>query len=211
MSSVSKYLFLLAVVSFSALADPTPVDPEILIDVGFGSPGITVPPGVNSVQPCGSNSCTYDFINDTGGIITGFRFQTTVNTGLSSSLFTCSDPKMYFLGCSANYTSATGNLEYVFTGVKPPDGDENITQDTEFFEQEGIPVGGDFVITLNGWQQNTEIFPNNGTPLQLDNAFTATPEPSQLVLLAVASLLLVSIAGIVRRREKRKEASIPTA
>jgi hypothetical protein len=208
MRSICQYLFLLAAISFSALADPTPVDPEILIDEGFGSPGITVPPGINQVQPCGSLSCTYDFINDTGGVITSFRFATTVNTGLSPSLFTCSDPKMYFLGCSANYTPTTGSLEYLFTGVKPPDGDENISLDTEFGEQEGIPVGGDFVITLKGWEPNAALFPN-GTP-QLSNGFTATPEPSQLLLLAVASLLLVSIVEIIRLKAKRK-ANNPTA
>src|SRR5690349_1678345 len=117
-------------------------DPQILIDTGGDSIGISI--GINQVQPCGSSSCTYDFFNDTGAIITSFTFQTTVNANLSpenQASFTCADPGGYFLGCSTDYTSATGKLRYLFAGVNPSDGDEGQFSffESEVGEQEGIP------------------------------------------------------------------------
>lgn len=218
MRSVSQYLFLLAAVSFSALANPTPSDPEILIDIGCCSDSLSTQ--FNNIQPNGSATTVFDdFKNDTGGIVTSLTFSMTIAKGLNSdqisSGFSCPSPMLkYFLSCATPYDPISGLLQYQFFGVNPADGDDDATDPAS--EQEGIPIGGDFKITLQGWTVDATVGDEN-TPLfdqatfQFDNTFTATPEPSQLVLLAVASLLLVSIAGIIRRREKRKEESIPTA
>ena len=212
MRSVSQYLFLLAAVSFSALANPTPSDPEILIDIGDAPFNLST--DFNAIQPDGTTqSLAFDFHNDTGGIVTSLTFNTTINKNLSdTSAFNCPADPGYFFFCKVNYDGPSGALQYQFFGVDPPEGDENfaLSGDNEFGEHEGIPIGGDFKITLEGWTVGPDTASLYATLPQFDNTFTATPEPSQLVLLAVASLLLVSIAGIIRRREKRKEESIST-
>jgi hypothetical protein len=193
------------------LANPTPTDPEILIDIGCCSDSLQNQ--FNEVQPDGtSTSLVFDFKNDTGGIVTSLTFDTTINKSLSqdqiNSGFGCPEDSHYFLSCDTPYDPTTGALQYRFFGVNPADGDE-MSGDTEFGEYEGIPLGGDFKVTLQGWTtgatagDGTALF--NGVP-KLSNGFTA-PEPSQLLLLAVECLLLVSIAGIIRRRAKRKENS----
>jgi hypothetical protein len=218
MRSVCPYLFLLAAVCFSALADPTPSDPEILIDIGCCSDSLSTQ--FNNIQPNGNFTTVFDnFKNDTGGIVTSLTFTMTIAKGLTSdqisSGFSCPSPMVkYFLSCATPYDAGSGLLQYEFFGVNPADGDDNASDPPT--EQEGIPVGGDFKITLVGWTAGATVGDNN-TPLfdqssfHFNNTFTATPEPSQIVLLVVASLLLVSIAGIIRRREKRKEESIPSA
>jgi hypothetical protein len=219
MRSVWQYLILLAAVSLSALADPTPVDPEILIDIGCCSSSLSTQ--FNIVQPDGNASTVFDFKNDTNKIVTSLTFSTTIKKGLTDaeiqSGFSCPSPTIqgYFLFCAISYDKIGGGLTYQFDGVKPSDGDENVAifHDTEFGEHEGVPIGGDFKLTLQGWtvaaaaSDQTLLF--NSLPT-FNDSFTAAPEPSQLLLLAVECLLLVSIAGIIRRRTKRKENS-PTA
>ena len=248
MRSICPYLFLLAAVSFSALANPTPTDPEILIDIGCCSPSINM---INNAQPnaTGTTTCPpgftgqcFDFMNDTSGVVTSLTFQTMVNAGLREQIanvdgqggvFSCQQGagNEYFLGCMAQYTDSTGALRYTFQGVNPPDGDEINpgpfcpedsppgSCDSENGEMEGIPIGGHFLIGLGGYVAGATAVGNNETNVLLfgtpddpnrlpifDNGFTV-PEPSQLLLLAVECLLLVSIAGIIRRRTKRKENS----
>jgi hypothetical protein len=217
MRSVLQYLFLLAAFSFSALANPTPTDPEILIDIGFGSDSLQNQ--FNLLQPDGTNpSISLVFKNDTGGIVTSLTFDAFIQAHLTDtqvhSGFSCQPDAgnhfALFLSCGVDYTASTGELKYQFFGVNPADGDENfpVDHDNEIGQWEGVPIGGDFTLTLMNW--TTSAAAGDGTPLfdgapQLNNTFTATPEPSQLLLLAVASLLLVSIAAITRRRAKRKE------
>ena len=186
-------------------------DPQILIDTGGDSMGITVPPGINQVQPCGSASCVYDFFNDTGSIITSFKFQTTVRTNLSpanQASFTCSDPSGFFLGCSTTYTASNGTLIYLFDGVNDSDGDEGQfpgSSESEIGEREGIPLLGHFVITLNGWTPDPVLFQGpGGTPPSLTNTFaTDAPEPSASLLLGTGLLLLVVGINFRRRRLAR--------
>ena len=198
-ATVVSILFLAA--GTAAMADGVLQDPEILIDSGCCS--IPLSTGINTVQPTGAGTVTYDFFNDTANIVTSFRFQTMINTGLSATAagsFTCADPGGFFLGCIPSYNSMTGNLLYTFSGVNPSDGDEN-GGDTEVGEQEGIPSGGHFIITLNGWTPNAM---SNGETLYrnlptLDNTFTTTPEPSSALILGGGLLLFV----MLRRRTAR--------
>jgi hypothetical protein len=194
---VGPALFLAAAVAVTAT--PLLNDPEITIDSGCCS--IPISTGINTVQPTGAETVTYDFFNDTNNIVTGFRFATTINTGLSSQAaasFTCADPGGYFLNCTTTYTSSTGNLLYVFSGVNPADGDES-GSDTEVGEQEGIPPAGHFIITLQGWIPDAMSAGQtlySGTPV-LDDTFTQTPEPAVALTLGTGLLLL---AAIWRRR-----------
>ena len=182
-------------------ATPLLQDPQILIDTGGDSVGISVPPGINQVQPCGSATCTYDFFNDTGSIITSFHFETTINPNLSDAViaanFSCVDAGGYFLHCSTQYMPS-GDLQYLFTGVNPPEGDEDGSR-TERGEHEGIPLLGHFVITLTGWTENEELFVG-GAPPTLDNSFStaATPEPAAALTLGTGLLLL----GAMWRRRR---------
>jgi hypothetical protein len=214
MRSVWQYLILLAAVSFSALANPTPSDPEILIDIGCCS--LSLSNDFNSATPDGTTpTLAFDFKNDTGLIVTSLTFNTKINAGLSDaevhSGFGC-PAQGYFLSCVIFYDMGNGALQYNFSGVNAADGDENypIDHDTENGQQEGIPIGGDFKVTLQGWTVDANTAPLYATLPTFDNGFTVTPEPSQLLLLAVECLVLVSIAGIIRRRTKRKE-NRPTA
>ena len=181
-------------------ATPLLQDPQILID--SGGDAIPISSGINQVQPNGNQTVAYDFFNDTSNIVTSFTFQTTVNPNLTSeeaALFTCSDPGGYFLGCNTHYDSPTGNLLYLFSGVNPPEGDEN-GSDPETGEQEGIPPGGHFIITLQGWTENETLFVN-GTPPELNNNFsTDAPEPAAALTLG-AGLLLIAVMW--RRRAVR--------
>jgi len=186
---VGPALFLAAAVAVTAT--PLLNDPQISIDSGCCS--IPISSGINTVQPTGDATVTYDFFNDTKNIITGFTFETTINTGLSSEAaasFTCADPGGFFLGCSTSYTQTTGNLLYVFSGVNPPSGDG---------EDEGIFPGGHFIITLQGWVPDAmsagQMLYNNLPTL--DNTFTDTPEPAVALTLGTGLLLL---AAIWRRR-----------
>jgi hypothetical protein len=190
---------LLLACGVAATASSLLQDPQILIDSGGDATGISIPPGINIAQPCGMATCSYDFVNDTPNIVTGFNFKTTINTGLTSeeaSLFTCADPGGYFISCNTKYDSLTGTLQYFYSGVNPPDADENGT-DTEAGEQEGIPLQGHFIITLQGWTENDVLFVD-GTPPSLINTFsTDAPEPSVAITLGSGLLLL---AAMLRRR-----------
>jgi len=204
-------LFLLG--CLSAYADSTPSDPQIIIDTG-GDP-YSLSTQINVVQPSGADPLTFSFVNDLSGIVDSLTFNTTIASGLSSTdsgLFSCPTAAQngYFLSCQVNYDMTTGALQYQFSGVNPADGDENfpVDHDNEFGQKEGIPIGGDFSITLAGWtRDNTApdgVSLYSGLPT-FDNSFTVTPEPSLVLLVAAQCLFLVVIAGFVRRKAKRRE------
>ena len=143
--TLAATLFLAAAVAVTAT--PLLNDPQILIDTGGDA--IPISTGINQVQPTGEETVTYDFFNDTKFIVTAFTFETTINTGLSSDAaasFTCADPGGFFLGCNTTYTSLTGNLLYVFSGVNPFTGGLSGAG-----LEEGIFPGDHFIITLEGW------------------------------------------------------------
>ena len=190
---VGPTLFLAAALALTAT--PLLNDPEILID--SGGDAIPITSGINQVQPTGDQTVSYDFVNDTKSIVTGFTFETTINTGLSTEAaasFSCSDPGGFFLNCTSSYTSATGNLLYVFSGVNPFTGMSGSGAGLE----EGIFPGGNFIITLNGWVPDAMSAGQvlyNELPT-LENTFT-TPEPAAALTLGTGLLLL---AAIWRRR-----------
>jgi hypothetical protein len=214
MRLIYLYLALSLSACFSVFADPVPTDPQILIDTG-GDP-LSLSTQINNVQPDGTNPLQFSFVNDLNGIVTSLTFDTTINMGLTpaeiTSGFSCPTPQGYFLSCAVNYTQSTGDLQYHFFGVNPADGDENFStsHDNEFNQFEGIPIGGDFTITLNGWVDGAQGSDGKALYANLpmfDNSFTATPEPSLVVLLAIQGLLLVGVASVVRRRAQRKQRS----
>jgi hypothetical protein len=190
---VCPALFLAAAVAVTAT--PLLNDPEILID--SGGDAIPITSGINQVQPTGDQTVTYDFINNTKYVVTGFTFETTINVGLSSEAaasFTCADPGGFFLNCTTTYTQSSGDLLYVFSGVNP------------FTEmsgsgaglQEGIFPAGNFIITLDGWipdAMSAGQMLYNELPT-LDNTFTV-PEPAVALTLGTGLLLL---AAMWRRR-----------
>jgi hypothetical protein len=195
---VGPMLCLAAAVAVTAT--PLLNDPEILIDTGGDA--IPISSGINQVQPTGDQTVSYDFFNNTKNIVTGFTFETTINTGLSSDAaasFTCADPGGFFLNCTTTYTSSNGNLLYVFSGVNPFSGMSGSGAGL----QEGIFPGGNFIITLQGWipdAMSAGQMLYNELPT-LDNTFTDTPEPAVALTLGTGLLLLAFIGR--RRRTAR--------
>ncbi len=202
-------LTILFLVAFcvSAMANPAPLDPQILID--SGGDALPVSSNLGAAQPCSPGPCTFDFFNDTGAILTSFTFATTINKNLSQTAidsFTCADPHGFFLGCTIDYDSSSGLLKYLFSGVTPADGDES--SDTEIGEHEGVPlVGpfpqGHFIIQFTGWQQDLTV---NGEQLYAgvpvtQNSFetSAVPEPSSRAAAAFLGLCVLA-AWSWRRR-----------
>ena len=184
-------------------------DPTILIDAGDPDP-LLLSQDLNQVQPNGTDPLTFDFLNDTGGIVTSFTFTTHINPGLNtvptSFQFT---PSGYFLTGAVEYNpiDPNGTLTFKFFGVNPPDNDEFTPGDDEANEKEGIPLNGTFHITLQGWVSgacsggNDPCFGEqlySGLPT-FQNSFTATPEPSAWMLLGTAILG----AGLAFRRRNR--------
>jgi hypothetical protein len=213
-----RYLLVVTALLAGTLQLPADVlDPAIEISPGGDSNPIST--GINNVQPDFQNgNLVFAFYNDTTAVITGFDFQTTVNTGLTNigNSFSC-DTGGFFLNCDATYNSSTGLLDFNFSGVNPDDGDPG---GDEVGEQEGIPTllpqctgtpdgpgctdVGHFNITLQGWLLNAQsgdgqnIFPPNG--VTLTNDFTVAPEPESIVLLGSVMLLA---AWMIRRRHAR--------
>jgi hypothetical protein len=192
---------LLLATGLVATASPLLHDPQILIDTGGDPLSIH---DINVVQPNGNQTVTYDFVNDTSSIVTKFTFETTINknlSGLAASSFTCADPGGYFLSCNTSYNSLTGDLRYIFSGVNPPDDDEDF--DPENGEQEGIPPNGLFHITLQGWTPDAtsagEVLYND-IPSLTNTVETTAPEPAAALTLGTGLLLL---AAIWRRRTAR--------
>jgi hypothetical protein len=196
-----------ALVCCSVLTAMAPVlgasgDPNVVIDSGDPNP-LSLVHDLANVQPDGTSPLTFDFLNDSGGIVIDFRFQTTINTRLSpgdAGSFTCTTG--YFLNCTISYSSSTGILIYHAYGVNPPDGDEVYPEDTEQGEHEGIPIGAPFHITLTGWVSDATA--SNGDELYsglptFTNSFVAAPEPTGLMLLGTALLLA---AGVRRFRSR---------
>jgi hypothetical protein len=191
-------------------ATATPVtDPQILIDTG-GDP-LNLSTSLGQAQPCSPGPCTFDFLNDTGQLVTNFTFDTFISKGLSQtqidSNFSCVDPSGFFTdngnGCTIHYDSISGELKYLFVAQLPPDDDE--TTDPETGEHEGLPPNGTFHITFTGWQEdltvdNVKLY--DGTP-GTTNTFetSAVPEPA-----AAGSMVagLVMLAAVWRRRRARQ-------
>jgi hypothetical protein len=204
-SSLVLCSFLIAL-PFVALSQSPPPDPEILIDTG-GDP-LPITTSIGQVQPNGSGLVTYDFVNDTG-LLTSFAFDTMVNKGLDPWLathvfFSCAEPSGYFLNCAVNYNPLTGDLQYVFSGVLPSDGDEtpgpNFDPHGEVGQHEGIPTGGVFHISLIGWiDGGYGGLLYKGRPTFTDS-FTTVPETSSVLILLTESLLLAAIMFPLRRR-----------
>jgi PEP-CTERM motif-containing protein len=161
-----------------------------------------------------AGDCTFIFENNTGLIVTGLDFNFDIATGLTQAeindTFTCSQGGAgYFLNCAITYTASTGDLNYQFSGVKPPDGDETCglpgsPSDCEINEQEGIPLDGIFRIELTGFLADAtvgdpiSVFPN-GLP-EISSDFTTTPEPSTLFPLGIGLLLLAGAFQFRRRK-----------
>ena len=211
-----------------ALADGVPFDPQILIDLGGdafsvatinqhlqpGQPGNVTCPGTFSGQ-------CFDFMNDTGSIITSFSITTMVNANLSAqdaASFTCAQGlgHEYFLGCAVNYKSS-GLLTYVFSGVKPADEDEGVLLtpyciahpgacDTEAGEMEGIPLGGNFLFGLGGYVVGAQgagggmLFDQLPGGLPTFSTTVNTPEPSMIPILAGGVFLIAFFARKFRSR-----------
>ncbi len=198
-------LCILVAAGVAATGSPLFLDPQILIDTGGDSLPISTNIGI--AQPCSPGPCTFDFFNDTGGILTKFTFETTINTGLSAAAinsFTCADPSGFFLHCSINYTSSSGDLKYLFKDVLPPEGDETI--EPEIGEHEGIPPLGHFIIRFTGWQQNLTVGDEQlykGVPATINTVeTTATPEPSAGLAIGTGLLLFATLwrKRLVRQR-----------
>lgn len=196
-------LCVLLAAGVAGTAAPLFNDPQILIDTGGDSLPISTSIGI--AQPCSPGPCTFDFFNDTGGILTNFTFETTINTGLSAAAinsFTCADPSGFFLNCNIHYVSSSGDLKYLFNGVNPPDGDENL--EPELNEHEGIPPLGHFIIRFTGWQEDLKVGDEQvyaGVPATTNNfETTAAPEPGAALAVGTGLLLL---ATMLRRRTVR--------
>jgi len=200
--------------------------PSIAPAIGIGviggdpvAPLLDITGDLVDVQPTAANcisltgDCTFVFNNDTGAIITSLDFNMDIATGLTKAdiaeSFSCSQGGLgYFKNCAVTYNAITGDLDYLFSGVNQPEGDEQCPQkDCEVNEREGIPPAApgyrQFSITLTGWVADATVgdpmplFPN-GLPT-FTNSFT-TPEPSSLIALGIGSLLLVGVVQFRRRK-----------
>ena len=210
--SLRSSLVLLVFLVVRPAADGTPLDPEIVIDLGLQS--VPVSTNISIVQPTPTGAdITFQFFNDTGFVVNSLMFETDINKGLTTvtTAFTCSQPGGYFLGCTITYDVKTGHLIYLFSGVTGLDGEEidpssplctkNVSCDNEQGEHEGIPLGGHFTVTLLGWTlAPTAQTPSGGTELlysgqrTFNDSFTTVPEPSNGEL--VGFLLVIGILAI---------------
>jgi hypothetical protein len=183
---VLSTLGLLMALSTAALAS---TDPTIFIDSGDPLP-LLLSTDLGQVQPNGTDPLTFDFLNDTGAVVTSLLFQTTINAGLStgaSGSFTPCQSGL-FANCTVFYNPSNGALSYDAFGLNPLAGEN------------GIAVNSAFHITLVGWTSNASA---NGEQLYsglptFNNSFTAAPEPSSFLLFG--SVLL--IAGLIRRSRR---------
>jgi len=188
-------------------------DPGILVEDGDPTP-MSITTDLGLVQPNGQGMVTFDFINDSNGIVDELEFMVTINTGLSQSLindaFSISQGGGlgYFKNDTISYNSTTGVLTYLFSGVDPSDNDEFCPNpDPEVNEQEGIPPCGVFHITLSGWVDDanfmgTQLY--SGTPT-FTNSFADSPEPSTI---AFSGFGLLILAAVVERRRRKAAALI---
>lgn len=235
-NSIKPFLLIVAPIVFCsiAVADAVP-DPQILIDLGGESPSVTTINTVLQPNATGTVACPsgfvgqcFDFLNDTGAIITGFTIQTVVNANLSiadSNSFTCAQGAghEYFINCSVTYVTSNGSLTYVFDGVLPSDGDEDVLTrppcihtprppvcDTEAGEREGIPLGGHFLFGLNGYVPGARggggglLFgPTEAdAPARFQTTFTTVPEPSMMPILVLGGLAMIVWAKLRRRQSQ---------
>jgi hypothetical protein len=188
------------------------IDPGITIE--SGDPPFVFLGGItnnlNGVQPTTTSpDITYE-LNDDNAVITSLTFDMTINPGLLVrdvlNTFSCSQPRgqAYFLRCRVTYTPSTGDLKYVFSGVRRPDGDELCPAlDCEVGEREGIPPGASFFVVLTGWVPdltiNDPVEVYSGLPVFSNSFTTAAPEPSTLWTLA---LVLLLVGWVVERRRR---------
>lgn len=116
-------------VAVSAIALAQDNDPKILLyDDGVKPPGITT--GITTIQPnctnggisgtdpeTGDPTCQYYFVNNTGSIIDGFTFETTLDfTPPETESYSCQD--FYFnMSCTATLNGDV--LSYVFSETTP--------------------------------------------------------------------------------------------
>ena len=124
MRKVLPTLGLLLAISTAVFAS---TDPTIFIDSGDPLP-LLLSNGLNQVQPNGTNPLTFDFLNDTGAIVTSMLFQTTVNAGLSSGASASFTPcqSIFFVNCTVAYDPANGALSYDAFGENPSAGENGI-------------------------------------------------------------------------------------
>jgi len=223
-----KFLVLpaaLLLMSGSASADLFS-DPDMAMDAGSFSIPLSQFMGFTPNQTTGGG--ILDLFNDTGQTLTQFGLTTVIKTGLTlaPTTFQCSiGPNPFFLNCAITYDPSTGSLTTLFSGVNP---DDNDPLDAEIGEQEGIPAllpgcntqngdtpacagQGHFAISFNneflfsgdigGWSPsiNPGLFSTAPT-FQL-----ATPEPSGIVLIATALVVIAGIRRISRRKRRTAE------
>jgi hypothetical protein len=184
---------------------------------------------LSQVQPADADPTTGDltveYLNLTGSIIDDLVFSTTINKGLSASTlatdgdFQCVAPDGFFLQCSVNYDSGTGQLTYAYYDVNPPNvydtpgvviWDDLTNQGSG---DTGIPNLGLFEIQLSGWTTSPTdsnlITPQNptgqiysGRPM-LSNTFNVpvnVPEASAVLILLTELSLLAGVLYFFRRR-----------
>jgi len=192
-----------------ALADTVdPGDPGIAVIGGDPPPPMDITTDLGNIQPNGNGNVSFDFVNNSGGIVDELKFTVTIDKGLSTSLvdraFSISQGGAgYFLHDTVSYSSTTGVLTYDFFGVNPPDGDEGCHQDNEFNEQEGIPLCGVFHVTLTGWVNNasfdrTQLY--SGLPTFTDSFADVAPEPSTVAFSGLGLLMLAVVVELRRRK-----------
>jgi hypothetical protein len=181
---------------------------------------------LSQVQPGAadaSGDLTVEYLNLTGSIIDDLVFSTQINKGLSASTlandgdFQCVAPDGFFLQCSVDYDSTTGQLTYAYYDVNPPNvydtpgvviWDDLTNQGSD---DTGIPNLGLFEIQLSGWTTSPTdsnlITPQNptgqiysGRPT-LSNTFNVpVPEASAVLILLTELLLLAGVLYLFRRR-----------
>ena len=188
--------FLLGAAVVPALAN-TINDPDMFIDAGDPPPPIPITIGINDVLPNNTQTDTFDFINNTNGIISGFLFETTVAKNFTGPLSCASG---YFLHCTVNYTPSTGDLIFDFFGIARLDGDEVASKDSERGEHEGIPLDGVFHITLVGFDTGTGLYNSPSDITAFKGSYTTVPEPSTVLFLGLGLLAIV----VQRYRRQRQ-------
>jgi hypothetical protein len=175
---------------------------------------------LSQVQPGAadaSGDLTVEYLNLTGSIIDDLVFSTTINKGLSASMlqtdgdFQCVAPDGFFLQCSVDYDSTTGQLTYAYYGVNPPNvydtpgvviWDDLTNQGSG---DTGIPNLGLFEIQLSGWTSSLND-PKTGqnlysSPPTFNNNFNVpVPEASAVLILFTELSLLAGVLYLFRRR-----------